>query len=122
MEYFDEPPDWVFTSEEDEVEEQQALDRRQLLERRIEVKSSAKISAYHMLYCEQQHWTTFGTVLQTLIKDRSVLCERTKETDNRVNRLHALADALEHWAAVLAEYNARLGTKRAALQRAHSSS
>ncbi|CAL5226697.1 g9548 [Coccomyxa viridis] len=94
MKKFDEPPDWEFTSEEDEVEEQQALDRRQLLECRIE----------------------------TLIKDRSVLCERIKETDNRVNRLHALADALEHWAAVLAEYNARLGTKRASLQRAHSSS
>lgn len=93
MKKFDEPPDWEFTSQEDEVEEQQALDRRQLLERRIEVKSSAKISAYHMLYCEQQHWTTFGPVLQTLIKDRSVLYERIKETDNRVNRLHALADA-----------------------------
>ena len=53
MKNFDEPPDWVSTSEEDEVEEQQALDRRQLLERRIEVNSSAKISAYHMLCCEQ---------------------------------------------------------------------
>ena len=75
-----------------------------------------------MLCCDYQHRPTFGIVLRILSKDRSALCERIKEADIRVNRLRALADALRYWAAILAEENAYLGAKRAALQRPHSSS
>ena len=119
----DEPQDYVYTSEDDELEDQQALDSCRFLRLRIEV--SAICCDQHKPSCREFALCRIDpgkicVMLQALLKDRAILYERLKKQDISVECLRALADALRDQAATLAAVNANLIALKASLQRAHS--